>query len=480
MFWCITTSMNVGMKLFKQLFVLISLAAVLQGCNTLAYTNSPLIEDSPSSTERAGFELHADRGKHDKTLFVLALSGGGSRAAYWSASSMLKLQKLYQDQGLDILSEVDAISAISGGSMVAAYYAISADGVNDPYFETTEGKRPVWDDSVKQEVTQNFLARWFGNWFWPHNFLRFWFTAYDRTDIMAETLSDNLYDTHSGHDFTLGEINPHRPNLILNATISSGEDYARGFTYTKEDFHHYLCSSIDDYELSRAVMSSASFPAAFNSMTLRSYGQPDQQGRCAEANESEEKAYLHTIDGGTFDNLGLHSGIRFLHQNDRDYERIVVILIDAYVRPTGLSTTDPNPRSALDYIVDTNFMDSVNALMDRNRSKVLGDMWSYAFRNVAQGKQVIFYHATFESIDDESLREQGGAQSLKQALFDIPTSLSIDQAGKEAIDEAVDQIFVPDNLCLQKIAGLLTGEAVLEFDADFYNPYCLWTPPLSL
>ena len=465
------------MKLFKRLFVLISLAAILQGCNTLAYTNSPQLDDPPLSAGRASFALEEDRGEHHKTLFVLALSGGGSRAAYWSASSMLKLQTLYQD--LDMLAEVDAISAISGGSMSAAYYAISADGENDPYFEMEKGKRPIWDESVKQAVTINFLGRWFGNWFWPHNFLRFWFTAYDRTDIMAETLSDNLYDTHSGHDFTLGEINPNRPNLILNATISSGEDYAKGFTYTKEDFHDYLCSNVDDYELARAVMSSASFPAAFNSMTLRSYGQPDQQGRCAALDERAEKRYLHTIDGGTFDNLGLASGLRFLHENDQDYERIVVILIDAYAKPMGLSTTDPNPRSPLDYIIDTNFMDSVNALMDRNRSKVLSDMRNYAFRNAAEGKQTIFYHVTFESFNDEMRLEQGSDQSLKQALFEIPTSLSIDQAGKDAIDAAVEQMFTPDNLCLQKIAGLLTGSAAPEFDTKFYTPNCLWTPPVN-
>ncbi|MDB5322985.1 MAG: uncharacterized protein JWN40_4616, partial [Phycisphaerales bacterium] len=51
----------------------------------------------------------------------LAISGGGSRSANFSAAVMFELQRL------GLLEKVDAISSVSGGSMTAAYYCLSAD-----------------------------------------------------------------------------------------------------------------------------------------------------------------------------------------------------------------------------------------------------------------------------------------------------------------------------------------------------------------
>jgi UV DNA damage repair endonuclease len=54
-----------------------------------------------------------------------------------------------------------------------------------------------WQKSeVKQLMARSFQARWLGSTFLPHNLLfRNPFTAYDRTDVMAQTLEDNLFDT---------------------------------------------------------------------------------------------------------------------------------------------------------------------------------------------------------------------------------------------------------------------------------------------
>ena len=73
---------------------------------------------------RATFDIRDDRGEKD-VLVLLALSGGGSRAAYFSGAVMLRLQQVFTD--LDLLQEVDVISAVSGGSLPAAYYAVSRD-----------------------------------------------------------------------------------------------------------------------------------------------------------------------------------------------------------------------------------------------------------------------------------------------------------------------------------------------------------------
>ncbi len=456
-------------------YLVLSLVLYLQGCSWLAHTNNNIDTAAEVNRElRAKFKLDRDRGTHHstdkKTLFILALSGGGSRAAYWSAASMLKLQSLFEE--VDLLKEVDAISSISGGSMAAAYYAISADAEDDPNRQTEHGERPLWTPSgVKSVLGKNYIARWIGNWFWPHNFLRFWFTAYDRTDIMAETLSDNLYDTRSGHDFTLAEINPERPNLILNATISSSDAFGNMLTFTEEDFQQQLCSDVSSYEIGRAVMGSASFPAAFNSMTLRDYSSDDNQA-CQTTLGSEQKRYVHIIDGGSHDNLGLLSAVRFLKANDEQYDRMAVLLIDAYTPPIGVSNARANPRGLVDYMVDTNFMDSVNTLMNRNRFEVLSEMMTYlAEANENEGKQVEFYHATF---DDIAIRDEGEPDSLKNRVNTIKSSLQIGKTHLKAIDDAVNRLFVRENPCLQNIVELITGKPMPMTSAT-RDVICRWS-----
>ena len=77
----------------KNLIVLI-LVLSLTGCSLSAYTNNPLnTHTQPSS--HASFNVQDNRGNGD-VLFLLALSGGGSRAAYLSAATMLKLQSYFQ------------------------------------------------------------------------------------------------------------------------------------------------------------------------------------------------------------------------------------------------------------------------------------------------------------------------------------------------------------------------------------------------
>ena len=159
-------------------------------------------------------------------------------------------------------------------------------------------------------MSRNYVGRWVGNWFWPLNIAKFWLTAFDRTDIMAQTFADNLFDrTTTGVDLRFADLNPSRPNLVLNATIGSrsydekdrAKLFGTVFTFTHEDFAAKLNSEIASYELARAVMASASFPAAFNYMTLGDLheppGCPDHGDAC----------YVHVFDGGNSDNLGLIS-----------------------------------------------------------------------------------------------------------------------------------------------------------------------------
>ena len=182
------------------------------GCCLNAYTNQPLSEGVPHDSIRAALDPATPRGK-PRVLVALALSGGGSRAAYLGAAVMLKIEEM--DPALDLLKEVDVISAVSGGALPAAFYCVSKD--------RGAASRPlerIWmPDTVRELMSRDYEKRWFGNWFWPVNIIKYWFTSYDRSDIMAQTFQDNLFDRWPlGLPLTLGDLDPARPYLVINAT----------------------------------------------------------------------------------------------------------------------------------------------------------------------------------------------------------------------------------------------------------------------
>ena len=64
------------------------------------------------------------------TLVAVAISGGGSRAAYFAAAALEQLSRLRMPgrsgPGSSLVSHIDLISAVSGGSVAAAYFAAHA------------------------------------------------------------------------------------------------------------------------------------------------------------------------------------------------------------------------------------------------------------------------------------------------------------------------------------------------------------------
>lgn len=400
-----------------------------------------------NDSTRATTHIDALRGK-DNVLMVMAFSGGGSRAAYLSGSVMLGMQDVVD--GVDLLQEVDGMSSVSGGSLPAAYYGISV----DPGMDGADAR--VWDEpTVKELMTRNYIARWFGNWFWPWNIVRYWLTAWDRTDIMAQTMADNLYDTPSnGNDLTLGNLRDDRPFLVLNATNGSSEDgdFGRLFTFTDEQFSE-LNSDINQYELARAVMGTATFPSVFSYMTIKDCSDAVDQS-CKE-NHNQEDRYVHIFDGGNFDNLGLTTASTMIDHAVKKYDDIdavVVILVDAYTGKSGVSKTVSDSRGFMDFIVDTNFIDASSSLLSANRNVQLA-RFSDTLKTQLEGAGIdqgrgLFYHITLDDIGDPVLRTR---------LKDISTNFFISEENAGYIDQAMAQLMTPDNHCLVSAAEIIQG-----------------------
>ncbi|HEY7363120.1 MAG TPA: patatin-like phospholipase family protein [Methylomirabilota bacterium] len=457
------------------ILVLVAAGVLAQGCAVtthFAYGNHPL-ETPERRVPQASFEIQRRPTKQQgDVLVLLALSGGGSRAAYFAARTMLALEQVPgpQDTPRNVLKEVDLISSVSGGSLTAAYYASTFDPGHPP---PPKGRR-IWDErTLRDLMSHNYIRRWVGNWFWPLNVLKFWFTAFDRTDIMAQTFADNLFDnTRNGTDLRFRDLNPARPNLILNATIGSRsyaeDDASRAkvfgtvFTFTQEDFATKLNSEIGRYELANGVMASATFPAVFNFMTLRDFHNP---ARCP---DGLDQCYIHVFDGGNADNLGLLSIKRALLSNHaalvRERTRIVVIFVDAFRRSLGAEAGRADPRLPLSYVVDTNFLDATDSLLEGNRQRLLEDFFARTIAGHQKVEQcrrdnlpdhacvaspawqgpsrtrleallkekMFFFHITFDAVIDPRVRE---------ALHAIPTTFAFAPGEMEAIERGVANIF---------------------------------------
>ncbi len=436
------------MKILK-FITICSVAICVNGCGAFSqfsHTNIKLVE--PIVKSKASFTVSKDRGNNQKTLVILSLSGGGSRAAYFSASIMLALENVFKQDKLNLLEEVDIISSVSGGSLPAAFYVTSKD--IDDESEKMKFTR-TWDQqTVTNLMSKNYRQKWLGNWFWPTNIIKFWFTAFDRSDMMAQTLADNLFDMKFyGFDLKFKDINQTRPNLVLNSTNGTTGDFSSIFTFTQEHFETKINSDIDEYEISRAVMATASFPGAFNYMTLKDF-------------RSDEDKYVHVFDGGNSDNLGLKSVEKIIDKNKKKYNKVVVILVDSYTESIGVSSSEYDGREFSDYLVDLNFIDSSDSLLSINRENTIDNL-SDKLEERGGPKEFVFYHIQFSDISN---------QELKNKLNLIKTDFRISEEATEAIDQAVGEMIVKNNSCLIKIK-----EVLLKKSTKHKDWLCTWEVP---
>lgn len=240
----------------------------------------------------------------DGCFVGLALSGGGSRSANFSAACMFELQRL------GILKHVDYISSVSGGSLTGAYYCLNEDGEH--------GWNP---GNVERVLTRSFASDVIAQVFLPWNTFALLFTDYDRSDLLADSFEHRLFYAKDGHVQTFADLRPDRPRLLINATdLQSG----RPFVFCNESFD-LLNSDLSKYPISYAVAASAAVPVVMHQVTLRDFATTFDQFR-------------HLIDGGINDNLGIAT---------------LVDTYEAHARAAEKNhEPDPYPRGAVFFVLD--------------------------------------------------------------------------------------------------------------------------------
>jgi NTE family protein len=262
-----------------------------------AWDPAAVLEESAlASPERSG-----------QILLALTFSGGGTRAAAFSYGVLQKLAETrvpIAGESRRLLDEVDLISSVSGGSFTAAYFGLHGDGIFDR-FEDVFLRKNVQAGLIFEVLRPRY---WLG-------LLRI-----DRSQLAARYYDREVFD-----GATLADLDrPGAPQIELNATDLST---ASRFSFVPLWFGA-ICSDLPSYPISHAVTASSAVPIVFPTVRLRNYA-----GRCGfempqwmreEKDDnasalrqmalhqledaypvSDERPYIHLIDGGVSDNLGL-------------------------------------------------------------------------------------------------------------------------------------------------------------------------------
>lgn len=394
----------------------------LTGCGLIptgTSTNKPICPDTQLECrpERHGFRnpLHpVPRARQEfqsldefkpETFVGLALSGGGSRAANFSLAAMQQLDEL------GLLSSVAAISSTSGGGLSGAYFSL-------------HGQSTDWQ-KAKDVFRTNFLGNWIAHSLYPQNILRVLFSHYDRSDIMAEVLNDQLFSDATFED--LGKPGPRRPIWISNATDVTHNGLR--FTFTEEDFASLTGSRLDNYQIARAVMASAAFPGAFNTMTLTSYPLfpllPDGSRKA-----DVPVHYTHLIDGGAADNLGVESLLILaashqLSNPTSERNNCLIFVVDAYtVGVEDKRSYEPDPRNWFDFTVDTNFLDAFDVLLAKRRTDLLS-LAGFAQSDESQTREVSgdFVGDFLTRVGNDGLRDELISPYKHVREIDVPLQI---------------------------------------------------------
>jgi NTE family protein len=337
---------NKGMKrLLSSILILTWITIGAIGCAHYNI-NQPIKELNPNAGYRAA-QIKAPENS-DHMLLFLTFSGGGTRAASLSYGVLEELRKtevVIDGKKRRLLDEVDGISGVSGGSFTAGYYGLFGDRI----FEDFESK------FLKKNIQGALLLGVLN----PINWFKLFSGAYGRSDLSAE-----YYDKHIFKGKTFGDMAARKgPIIVINATDMS---YGTRIGFTQDAFD-FICSDLSSYPVARAAAASSAVPMVLSPITLRNYAgtcgykMPERfeemlKGRTVSERQfylannlsvyldSEKKRYIHLVDGGVADNLGLRAILdRVMMQGSiwesikgtpvEKVQKVVLIVVNAETEP---------------------------------------------------------------------------------------------------------------------------------------------------
>jgi len=346
-------------------------AMVLGGCATAAPVNVPVDRVEPDGGYRIAKLLARDRSpaNNPDALVLLAFSGGGTRAAALSYGVLEELRRtpiVVNGHQHSLLDEVDLVAGVSGGSFTALAYALYGERLFDEY------QHRFLKRDVQGELIRRVLS--------PTSWFRLASDRYGRSELAADYYDEILFG-----GATFGDLIP----LGAPVAVVTGTDLSTGarFEFSQDTFD-LLCSDLGSVRLARAAATSSAVPVLLSPVTYRNYG-----GKCnamlpvwvqdvanrepaarpagrallryrdfKALEDSANRPYLHIVDGGVSDNLGLRGMLEAFEQLEASptFQRemrfsqlrhIVVIAVNSRSAPATDWDRKPSPPSILSQLI---------------------------------------------------------------------------------------------------------------------------------
>lgn len=337
------------------------------GCATRPI-NPPITQADPEAGYR--FETRQARDRNKENMVILAFSGGGTRAAAFSYGVLefLRRTEVVGPQGkrFRLLDAVDVITGVSGGSFTALAYGLYGDRLFDDYEQRF----------LKRDVQGEIIARTLN----PANWAKLGATGWGRSEIAAQ-----IYDEILFKGATFGDLHRGQGPLIL----ASATDISTGsrFVFSQRIFD-VICSDLNAVPLSRAAAASSAVPVVLSPVTINNYGgtcnwispgwvkpfvesdnPPRPAARAIRSLRAEQtfqdsvhRPFLHLVDGGVSDNVGMRAGLDAMEVMEALYaaglpspiqklRRIIVISVNSLSSPPTNWDASENPPGPVDVLL---------------------------------------------------------------------------------------------------------------------------------
>lgn len=245
-------------------------------------------------------ERYLPKPEGERQGIALCCSGGGHRAALFHLGAMRRLNEL------GVLSKVDTITSVSGGSVLAAQVAGHVAGHPDSW----RPGEPVagFEDGVVRPMEE--LS---GQDIRTHEVLRVLDPrTWGRRNVQIDALAGRLAEGSAGRK--LADL-PDRPRFLFCATDASFRGQWTFDTRAKRIGGDQAGSAeAGSWTIARAAAASACLPGVFGPMRI---SDTLEGGSYDQADRASLLGRIDLIDGGIYDNLGLEPVWR-------DHEAILV------------------------------------------------------------------------------------------------------------------------------------------------------------
>jgi len=449
---------------------LISLLAIvaLAGCASRPI-NEPITQFDPKAGYRPYLLIPKRLNNDPGTLFIVSFSGGGTRAAAFSYGVLEELRRtevVVDGKPRRLIDEVDVTTGVSGGSFTALAYALYGERLFAEYEHRF----------LKRDVQGALLKRGLN----PFNWWKFVGGTAGRSELAAEYYDEILFEGATFGDL-LDKQNP--------IAVATGTDISTGsrLAFYQQDFD-LLCSDLNKVRLSRAAATSSAVPVVLSAVTFNNYGgtcgyqypawvqdvaKPEGRPRPAaravqryremqDFQNSKDRPYIHLVDGGVADNLGVRAVMETLEElavsmafrKEVDFggiRRIVVIVVNARSAPkTDWDRSETPPGFAMQLLqassvpIDRYSFETVELMKDRQeiyawrrellvaRARLAGASESQAEASAALPKLAIHtLDVSFENLPDPKEREY---------LQNLPTSFVLPADDVDRLRAAAGQL----------------------------------------